>query len=638
MHYRPEIDGLRSLAVVPVILFHAGFPLFSGGFVGVDVFFVISGYLITTILIEDLKAQRFSLLHFYERRCRRILPALILVTLVCIPVAWATLMPVEMKNFAQSVAAIGIFSSNFLFWKESGYFDQNAELKPMLHTWSLAVEEQFYILFPILLLTLYKFGQRIVLVAIFALLVISFLLAEWGSRQTPGAAFFLLHARAWELMLGSTAAFATMNGVQDKLPRPVLEGIGLLGLGMIFISVFFFDKSTPFPGVYALVPTVGAALILVFSGKTSLVRNILSWRLFVFIGLISFSAYLWHQPLFAFTRYRTVGAPSEITMALLVLVTFGLAWLSYAFVEQPFRRAGTANRRQVFLVSGVGLFLMLGLGGFGQLQNGFPQRMTQSQLNAIASVETSPLLEECTDSWSTHRRLAEACRYFVEEPSWVVFGDSYVPAIAYEVAKVLLPLQDGVQHMSYAGCVPRFRSSMDGNCTTWTNLAFEDIIASKETKNVIVVYRIAAQLFGDHAETYPDLPDDKTDLEREEIWRSYVGLVSELAASGRNVYLVIQPPDLRADISQIIRVELKSSQRGHVLGVPRDWWDARLSFVINRLGDIPKSVTVIEPTSLFCDESFCDAVRDGKALYVDDNHLSLSGARIIADEIFKQVH
>jgi peptidoglycan/LPS O-acetylase OafA/YrhL len=206
MKYRPEIDGLRALAVVPVILFHAGLPIFSGGYIGVDVFFVISGYLITTIILTEIMAGNFSLAHFYERRARRILPALFLVMAVCIPFAWIWLSPSDMKGFSKSLRDVPLFLSNFLFYRESGYFDIDAELKPLLHTWSLAVEEQYYIGFPLMLIAIWKYGKRFIPYVLLALAIFSLLYAERMLKLDPDAALFLLPSRVWELMIGARLA------------------------------------------------------------------------------------------------------------------------------------------------------------------------------------------------------------------------------------------------------------------------------------------------------------------------------------------------------------------------------------------------------------------------------------------------
>jgi|TARA_B110000238_G_scaffold185862_1_gene214466 peptidoglycan/LPS O-acetylase OafA/YrhL len=291
LKYRPEIDGLRALAVIPVILFHGGFELFSGGFVGVDVFFVISGYLITTILIEDIESNRFSILNFYERRARRILPALFFVMFVCIPFSWMWMLPGQLRDFSQSLMAVGLFSSNILFWLESGYFETAAEAKPLLHTWSLAVEEQYYVLFPIFLFFAWRFGKNRVFSMIVAFAAISLGLSEWGWRNQAAANFYLAPTRAWELFAGSLAAFVVLKrGVQSN------NTLSLLGLVAILFAIFAYDENTPFPSLYALVPVIGVALLVLFADAKTLAAKLLSTRFFVTLGLISYSAYMVKLP------------------------------------------------------------------------------------------------------------------------------------------------------------------------------------------------------------------------------------------------------------------------------------------------------------------------------------------------------
>jgi len=292
MNYRAEIDGLRALAVLPVILFHAGFELFGGGFVGVDVFFVISGYLSTTILIEDIESDRFSLLSFYERRARRILPALFFILMLCTLFAWLWMLPKQMTDFSLSLIAVALFGSNILFWQESGYFAAASEEKPLLHTWSLAVEEQYYLLFPLFLLFALRFGKNKVFWTIVIFASFSLAMSEWGWRNKPEANFYLAPTRAWELFAGSIAAFTLLKrGLRSS------NFLSMLGLVAICFAIFVYDENTPFPSVYAFVPVVGVVLLILFAGKDTLAAKLLSTRIMVGIGLISYSAYLWHQPL-----------------------------------------------------------------------------------------------------------------------------------------------------------------------------------------------------------------------------------------------------------------------------------------------------------------------------------------------------
>lgn len=349
MQYRKEIDGLRSIAVIPVILFHAGFEWLSGGYIGVDVFFVISGFLITSIILKELDAGTFTITNFYERRARRILPALFLILLVTLPFAWVWLLPYELKDFGKSIIAVNLFSSNILFWLESNYFAAAAESIPLLHTWTLAVEEQFYIIFPLFMMLFWGLGKRGLALFVAILALLSLGLSEWGWREFPEANFYLLPTRAWELMIGSLVAFYLQNKNQPQ--GFVNHWASFLGLALIIVPMFIFDKGTPFPSMYALAPTVGTALIILYTTPDTLVYRLLSIRFMVGIGLISYSAYLWHQPLFVFARLISLEEPSLWLMGALSIVALGLSYLSWRFVEAPFRNKQRFSRKFIFVGS-----------------------------------------------------------------------------------------------------------------------------------------------------------------------------------------------------------------------------------------------------------------------------------------------
>ena len=347
MIYRREIDGLRALAVIPVILFHAGFEIFNGGFVGVDVFFVISGYLITTIIMTELAQGKFSIINFYERRARRILPALFFVMLVCIPFAWILLSDTALNKFGNGIIGVSLFVSNIIFYRQQDYFDESAELNPLIHTWSLAVEEQYYVLFPIFLILTWRFGKKRVFWLIVVAAAISLILSEWGWRNKSTANFYLAPTRAWELFAGSIAAFMVKKkGVQKN------EILSLLGLTAIVFSIFAYDKNTPFPSVYTLVPVLGVVLLILYATQETIVSKLLRTKIFVGIGLISYSAYLWHQPLFAYTRVLTNQISLEIEIrTILIIITFTLAYLSWKFIENPFRIKSAFSRCSILGMS-----------------------------------------------------------------------------------------------------------------------------------------------------------------------------------------------------------------------------------------------------------------------------------------------
>ena len=369
MKYRPEIDGLRALAVLPVILFHAGFEWFGGGFVGVDVFFVISGYLITTIIISEMAEGKFTILNFYERRARRILPAMFFVMLVCMPFAWLWLAPSDLEDFGQSLIAVSTFSSNIFFWRERGYFDVAATLKPLLHTWSLAVEEQYYILFPVFLLVTWRLGLKWILSLLAIVFVISLGVAHWAAYNNPGAAFYLLPTRGWELLIGVFAAFYLKHNSYLK-SHTINQALSLIGFGMIVYAIVAFDETTPFPSLYALIPTIGTVLLILSAVPNTFVHKLLSFSPIVGVGLISYSAYLWHQPILAFARHRLL-AISDLLLIILCLSSLIMAYISWRGVEKPFRDKNKVNRKVIFSFSIFAILVFTSIGLLVHLNGGF---------------------------------------------------------------------------------------------------------------------------------------------------------------------------------------------------------------------------------------------------------------------------
>src|SRR5210317_454016 len=355
--YRPEIDGVRAIAVVAVILYHSqisifGHQLFKGGFIGVDIFFVISGYLITSIILKELVTTgSFSFKHFYERRIRRILPALLFVMLVSLPFAWMYLLPSSFVDFSKSILYSLGFSSNFYFhYSGQQYGAESGLLKPFLHTWSLSVEEQFYILFPIVLLITFKHFRKYLVHILILGFVVSLGLADWGSRNHPSFNFYLLPTRGWELLAGSILSyFEITNGKrsENKTLNLILPSIGLLLIGH---SILFFNDKMFHPSFYTLSPIIGVCLIIWFSNKDELITKVLSTKLFVGIGLISYSLYLWHYPIFAFIKITGLVMGNMTFKLLLIPILLICSVISYHFVEKPFRNKKNSIKNILILI------------------------------------------------------------------------------------------------------------------------------------------------------------------------------------------------------------------------------------------------------------------------------------------------
>lgn len=491
MNYRREIDGLRALAVLPVIFFHAGWSAFSGGFVGVDVFFVISGYLISSIIISELRAGSFSLARFYERRARRILPALIVVVLVCLPFAWAWLLPSDLKDFSKSVRAVFTFSSNVLFKHQSGYFDTAAELKPLLHTWSLAVEEQFYLVFPLLLWAFWRAGRAGILALVALCLLASLVYSEWCVGQQPAAAYFLLPSRAWELLIGAMLSLLSSDWgrqISSRGPAGLIDSIGAfgaaIGVGLVLGSMFLIDQNTPFPGLVALWPTLGAALIIAFASPRNIVGVMLGHRWLVQLGLVSYSAYLWHQPLFAFARHRFVDGVSPYLMGGLAVASLVLAYLTWRFVETPVRNKTVVSVRQLVALCSVSSVVLIALGVFGEKRNGFEFRLSaeEQRLFSYTRYDVKTAYREGTcflTPEQTYKDFSPSCTggSDVSGTAPILWGDSHAAALSGGLRLI----QSDLMQFTASGCPPfvGYASSWRPGCRDFIKLAQREIAQRK---------------------------------------------------------------------------------------------------------------------------------------------------------------
>lgn len=635
MKYRREIDGLRAVAVLPVILFHAGFVAFSGGFIGVDVFFVISGYLITSIIADELEQGRFSLISFYERRARRILPALFLVVAATLALGWRYLLPSDMKDLSQSIAATAAFSSNLLFWKESGYFETAAEFKPLLHTWSLGVEEQFYLAFPLLLAATWKFARRGLVLLLALGCVASLVVSQLALSIDQSATFFLLPGRAWELGIGALVACLLRRNPDFRMQDHTRDFLAAFGLLLIAYPIFAFDARTPFPGVHALAPTIGTAMVIAFADASTRTGRFLSMPLLVGIGLVSYSAYLWHQPLFAFARHASLEPPGTATYLVLSAISMGLAYLSWRFVEAPFRKRGVLRRRTVFRFAGLATASMLAVGIAGHLTGGyfFRQDYTRRMTAVEDALRINFGLDAACDAPFTDD---PRCRTS-NAPEVLLWGDSY----AMQWARGLLASREGLRMtqatMSMCGPVlgaatfDRKHGKGWGQACIQSNDAVMAYVRSTPSLRYVVLGSIFSQYAGQGNELLLRdgriVPADRAGdslLAATLRQISDAGLIPVVLApmprDGRDVGKCLGRAKLLRLDPAPCDVDLAESRHQHL--------------ELERLLDgVTRTAKVIRPSSALCELGRCRAEINGVFIYRDSGHLSIEGSALLGERM-----
>ncbi len=629
----------------------------KGGFIGVDIFFVISGFLITSIISNEVSSGTFSFRGFYYRRAWRILPALIFVTLISIPFAWILLSPDRLAVFSQSLVGIGLFVSNVYFWLTSGYFSPAAEEQIMIHTWSLAVEEQYYIVFPLLFLMLWRRNK--VFLGVSITLVMSLALAEFLGRVAPSAAFYFVFSRVWELLVGSLAGYyAFRYGLPDGrngsyLWKVIGRNRNILGwfaaAGLIF-SLIFYSSTLVIPGIMFLLPVGCAALLLICVYKDGLLYSALSARPMVGIGLISYSLYLFHQPVFAFLRVSQLDYPTLWQMLCALLAVVFLAWFSWAFVEQPFRKV-KVNIWKTFLGLGGVVVGIVGLGLFGHLKEGFPsQRFNPVTVAAFESAVASPDRDRC------HNRSPEGACHYNDETNATVFvvGDSHAVELAYGLSEPLSQQSIGTVHLSRSGCPPALTFETDvAGCSAWTEAVVEHLKNSSPGV-VVFVYRHASYLFGVNDREkikYPNLPNKPNNIQsgssddekRRSYWASLEKMIELTRDAGHKV-IVVQPfPEISRPIEAYLLHDAASASGSKTYTLPsvsRDYYIARSGKVRDRIDDFASktdNVYVSDPMPVFCDEDTCYAVRDGVSLYFDDDHPSVAASTLFARNLLSDI-
>ncbi|WP_010138047.1 acyltransferase family protein [Oceanicola sp. S124] len=635
--YRRDIDGLRAVAVVSVFLAHAKIALFSGGFVGVDVFFVISGYLITGILLREVEEGRFSIFAFYERRVRRIFPALYAMALVVSVACWLLFLPVDFKEFGESLAAVALFLSNFYFDMKSGYFDTSSEFRPLLHTWSLGVEEQFYIVFPLLLVLMARLRLIRHALPVFVLLwLLSFAGAVQGVATDMQSAFYMPWLRAWELLSGSLIALSLRGGA-TALAAPLRQALSVLGLGLILLPVLLYSEDTPFPGLAALFPVLGAALLIKLGegGEETLAAGLLGLRPVVYVGRISYSLYLWHWPPLVFMRYLSEGEPALWLEITAVAGAIGMAVLSYHFIEQPFRRKGFLTQRSV-LVGGVAICCLAFLfGASGRVYDGIPSRLPDrvAELSNVA-LDINPRRRACNGLSPERIRGGDYCVEGAEgvPPDFAIIGDSFGDAMAPGITAAGAAAGRAGYVLTYGGCYPLLGVTQGERvCADFFAAAAEQIASREEVRDVFLVARwssaFEASRFGLNRGsiflTDADHSDPSVETNRIVAEAGLRRMLDSL--QDKRIHVVAYVPEQETNIPRATGVNALM-HRERDFGVSRAQFEQRQAYtrvVLDRLAAEYPRLSVVDVGEQLCGPDICPATRDGGlSLYVDDNHLS----------------
>lgn len=636
--YRPEIDGLRAVAVIPVVFYHAGFAGFGSGFLGVDVFFVISGYLITRLIDAEIQRGDFSVVRFYERRVRRILPALYFVIAVSAVFAWLWLFPHELQNFARSVVAVALFGSNFYFNQEINYFTSDVDLWPLIHTWSLAVEEQFYAAFPFVLLLLRRCSPKHTLAGVAVLSALSLLWAQWTSQADPQSDFYLPQFRAWELGAGALVALAAPERFAiDRRLRWSLAGCG----AVLLLCSFAFAPRDLTPSLRSLGPVGGAALLIAFSTPDNAWGRILAAKPLVAIGLVSYSAYLWHQPLFAFARFRFDADQASPAMLLLCVASFALAYASWRFVERPFRDRRRLSRRSVFIAALVGGVALIVAGRIAVVEHGFPKR---------APAYTSPLYLSSSDYVGAYRgacldvadlrpvdlALNRACRLGLSDAplDFALIGDSHAAALAdgFDLAAKRAG-RSGILISSNA-CLPilgvsSYYARTRAICRRQHD-SLLNIVRALDIKLVVMHARWEA--LDERLEI--DDEDPVRVATREDLKTRLSGAVSALADAGAKVEILTSTPHANASVPDLLRRNARdhsnvdgTSDFGQFL------YENRTAFVLFSDPEATRGAKVTNLYPFFCDQRAdgrCKVVDGQQPLFFDKDHLSLYGSTALS--------
>ena len=664
--YRPEIDGLRTIAVFAVILYHAqvnilGHNVFKGGFIGVDIFFVISGYLISSLILKEFKLNgNFSFIDFYQRRARRILPALLFIILLSLPFSWFILLPYDFIEFAKSILYTLGFSSNFYFlFSGLEYSSQNSLLKPFLHTWSLSVEEQFYIFFPIVLIISIKFFKKYTFYLLIMGVLLSLYYADSSSRQNPIFSFYFILTRIWELLIGSILAYIEVYFSRKSKNHLINQSLTILGLLLILHSIFFYNDKANNPSFYTLIPIIGVCLIIWFSQKKEVVTRILSSKIFVTFGLISYSLYLWHFPIFAFARHTEFIQGSMFNKLIIGFLILILSFITYFIIEKPFRdKKKIPIKNFLFFILTSTVFIIIF--NFSVILNeGYKNRYSRM----ITEINTKPwnLLRDDNNN-ICHEKL-DFCFFNKKENDKIfLVGDSHMSSIMYDLKNKVLKEDFSLITMTRRCLgIPKFNFvNASGKIADFCQSNYYEKVSDKisESSNNIIILggRLPLYLSGSELverKTGPgiELQDWFRLVHEEDILTTkegYKKFIEDLLEKENFVILIYPIPEIGFNPLEKLKnlpkkhfQSIKDNDYKKFLTTSFDVFKERTKESFNLLDSIKhKNILRVYPHKLLCNtliEDKCLIHNDKFLFYSDSHHPSLKTSELINDLILKKI-
>lgn len=643
-HYRPDVDGLRAIAVVSVVIFHAFPSLLPGGFIGVDVFFVISGFLITGLILKDMEAGRFMLAHFYARRTLRIFPALILILLLAWCVGWIALTSTEYRKLGRYVSGGAVFVNNFLFWQDAGYFDSHPDTKPLLHLWSLAVEEQFYLVWPVLLMGLRRMGWIAAGMAL--LLLLSFAYGVWKVQVDMTGAFYSPLTRLWELLAGAALAYRLHVRGQSGRQTPgtwhaAMEVSALAGVLCLLAGLIWIHPQRAFPGAWALLPVLGAVLLIASGQHSWWGRRLLSQPALVWLGLISYPLYLWHWPLLSFARVLNGETPSPTVRAVLVAFSIGLAYLTYRWWERPIRFGKPSQKKILGLV--LAMLVLLLMGQWVNDKRGLSWRHldklpARPDTMALGSNRGS-LLPHCALLPDEQARSTYCKQQFDDaRPRWLVLGDSKAEALYYGLAS---RSTSDINWVLIGGLSP-------WRMVDWGTPVMDRLLQDPQLQGVVLVSAMRGLMSVDRDTGRPLVEPDS--ITQDSWLKDYEAFASRWIARGKQVVVVRDHPTLpdpndciegEMTTLPVLRTLLRRNPNPLCQQTLSDHltWSQAYDQFLGRLQAHQPALALYSPLHILCDaqENRCPMVRDGAFLYSYGDHLSDVSNSLVANDLLMRL-